>query len=514
MPKNILANLKTQLFPSYQFRYPHIIPIILCLILIILSLVTRVYSGFFYTTFLGDQVRDAIEINKIKSGELVGYGPGSSVGGYFLLPLYYYLILPFTLFSNNPVFYNLGNSILSFFTCFLVVYLVYSLTKKLTKYYRLVLGLLSGIWWAVMYNDQVINTMSWNPGPIPFFLIIYFGFIHKTLTRSLDKLSNYIQYILWFGFGLVVTVLLSLHSTTMFVIPLVTIVFFIEYFLKTKDIKKPLFAIFSAWISLVPYWLAEWQNHGQNTRRIIGLILQSDKESGFLTRINRSLFNLLELGDIFYFIDIQSRTITAFLMAGLIILGLLFNSKKIFWRYYFYFILIYSYTASSYTGTFFVHFKAVIWILPIILVAEILNQFTPRRVNFSKFSQITVYGFLLTFVAFSFISNLQASYIFLESKISNRKTLNTQHLAQALEFLPRNSVICLEKIYIPAFDYINLYLIKKSQKQTTNCGDATYAIMIKNRYEFPKIIKQSHTLSKEKQIFESDALQIYKIQKL
>src|SRR5437764_1311657 len=55
-------------------------------------------------TFLGDEGRDALVAYNILHGHLTLLGPNSSVGGFFLGPVYYYMMAPFLfIFNYDPV---------------------------------------------------------------------------------------------------------------------------------------------------------------------------------------------------------------------------------------------------------------------------------------------------------------------------------------------------------------------------------------------------------------------------
>jgi hypothetical protein len=66
---------------------------------------SRLIACFRYVTFFYyDQVRDAELYVKMWQGNIPNLGPGASVGGYKLLPLYYYLVFPATVLGVDPVF--------------------------------------------------------------------------------------------------------------------------------------------------------------------------------------------------------------------------------------------------------------------------------------------------------------------------------------------------------------------------------------------------------------------------
>src|SRR3990172_12438389 len=91
--KSQISNLKSQIIRN--------LPLILILLL---AGFYRLYKIQDYMTFLGDEGRDALVVDNILHGKLTLLGPTSSVGGFFLGPIYYYFMAPFLwLFNYNPV---------------------------------------------------------------------------------------------------------------------------------------------------------------------------------------------------------------------------------------------------------------------------------------------------------------------------------------------------------------------------------------------------------------------------
>src|SRR6266480_1176960 len=77
---------------------------ILLFLILIFAAFLRLYKIADYMTFLGDEGRDVLVVYNILHGHLTLLGPTSSVGGFFLGPVYYYFMAPFLwLFNYNPV---------------------------------------------------------------------------------------------------------------------------------------------------------------------------------------------------------------------------------------------------------------------------------------------------------------------------------------------------------------------------------------------------------------------------
>src|SRR5258706_14058526 len=72
--------------------------------ILILAAFLRLYRIRDYMTFLGDEGRDVLVVYNILHGHFTLLGPTSSVGGFFLGPIYYYFMAPFLwIFNYDPV---------------------------------------------------------------------------------------------------------------------------------------------------------------------------------------------------------------------------------------------------------------------------------------------------------------------------------------------------------------------------------------------------------------------------
>src|SRR6266568_1185891 len=103
------------------------LPVILLLLILLLAAFLRLYKIADYMTFLGDEGRDVLVVYNILHGHLTLLGPTSSVGGFFLGPIYYYFMAPFLLlFNYNPV----GPSVMIGLLGVITVWLVYYISKE------------------------------------------------------------------------------------------------------------------------------------------------------------------------------------------------------------------------------------------------------------------------------------------------------------------------------------------------------------------------------------------------
>ena len=78
--------------------------IILLGVIMLLAAFMRLYKVRDYIVFLGDEGRDVMVVRDILHGHLTFLGPTASVGGFYLGPIYYYMMAPFLFLANyDPV---------------------------------------------------------------------------------------------------------------------------------------------------------------------------------------------------------------------------------------------------------------------------------------------------------------------------------------------------------------------------------------------------------------------------
>ena len=142
------------------------------LFLVLIASILRLWNIEGHMTFLGDEGRDALVLlNIFQEGRLTLLGPSASVGGFFLGPAYYYLVIPgFLLFGMSPVGMAFEVAVLGFAT----VIILYLLIKKY-------LGFLPAILATLLYSVSPVVVMfsrsSWNPNILPFLSLLIFVFL-------------------------------------------------------------------------------------------------------------------------------------------------------------------------------------------------------------------------------------------------------------------------------------------------------------------------------------------------
>ncbi|NEQ74490.1 MAG: hypothetical protein F6K23_16490 [Okeania sp. SIO2C9] len=465
---------------------------ILIVLAITIGFITRIFAVFQYVTFdIGpdpDQIRDAFTVMKIWEGQMPTLGPSSTVGGYHILPLYYYLFFPFTLLGANPAFQAFPNSLFSFLSIPLLGYLVYELLENISTPKRILFGSLASFWYSVIFPEIFISNFQWNPCSIPFFLLI-FTLLFKYQMES--RGSFLFSAILWIFSGITLAILVSLHSSTMFVMPLVFIISCLIFLIKNfrrnkKSILLPILAAFSALITLLPYWIGEVSRGFRNTKLIIKTVIGSSggSESGILVSLWEKIYRIFStyflLGQQTYFFGSS----VFYLAVSIVFMSLVtylaiakFRGNKNIWYILGITWIIYLYAASNLDkANFIFYYKLLILFSPIILTVVSLGY-----LDYSRTVNKVIAAFIGICIIFSTVTNLGYEYRFLLSKYGSNRLMNTGELTQLLRQIPENSTICDPKVKrkrasLNQYNYIDSYITNRGIKVVDDCQKGNYVI--------------------------------------
>lgn len=149
---------------------------------LLLAAFLRVYRLSDYMTFLGDEGRDALIVYEILHGKFTLLGPMASVGGFFMGPIYYYLIAPFLwLFNYDPS----GPAFMVAVFGVMTVLLVYKTGKFLFGFRA---GVVAATLYAISPLTVAYSRSSWNPNLMPFFSLIILFTLYYAFRKSSKKL--------------------------------------------------------------------------------------------------------------------------------------------------------------------------------------------------------------------------------------------------------------------------------------------------------------------------------------
>ncbi|AFY79186.1 hypothetical protein Ple7327_4045 [Pleurocapsa sp. PCC 7327] len=455
---------------------------------------SRLVAVFRYITFFyPDQVRDAEVYMSMWQGKLPTLGPGASVGGYKLLPLYYYLVFPSTILGVDPVFQVLPNALLSFLSIPLLMYFVYQLLEKTENSKRLFLAALAGFWYSLLFVEIFINTYHWNPGPIPFFMLCFL-LLYKWQLEA--KLPHSAQVGLWILYGIVLAILVSLHSTTLFVMPVAFIASCILFISRNrKNPKKcllPLLSVAAAIVSLAPYWRGELSRNWTNTKGILTKITSASAEAGnrnILERIGKAFQTFIELAQQAYFLGFSGwRTAISIAFFSLLLVLAFLTYKKykgnstitLFLAFTW---LVYLYAASNFWGLSVIHNKFIILFAPILITVVALDS-----LDFSSLLNKIAIAILTLLILLSIILNLNFNTKLFASKYGADRAISTADIVEIFEQIPAKSTVCDLKAEEKwqlfnisySYKYLDKYISKRDLKFVKNCQPGNYALQPKN----------------------------------
>lgn len=196
----------------------------LIILILIVGAFLRLYKIDEYMTFLGDEGRDVIVVrNLLVKADPILIGPGTSVGGMYLGPLYYYFMAPFLLLSNfNPVGPAIGVALLGVAT----IYLVYLVGLE---WFTKGTGLIAAFIYAISPTVITYSHSSWNPNIMPFFALLSIYSIWKVWKED--------KHILLILTAISMAFVFQSHYLGTLLVPVVGLVWF-AYILKNWKIKN------------------------------------------------------------------------------------------------------------------------------------------------------------------------------------------------------------------------------------------------------------------------------------
>jgi 4-amino-4-deoxy-L-arabinose transferase-like glycosyltransferase len=225
--------------------------------------------------FLGDEGRDALVVWEMLHGDLTLLGPTSSVGGFFLGPIYYYLMAPFLWLSNyDPV----GPAIMVVLFGLTTIYLVYRLGKE---FFGPIAGIIAALLYAVSPIIITYSRSSWNPNVFPFFTITSLYSLYKAVEKN--------KWWLFVLSGILMGINLQIHYLATFVGAIMFFyVTFVDFRLKAvwvKELVKRYALMLGGFlIGFSPFIAFEVRHSFTNSQNIINFIFNSP-DTGFAGNI-------------------------------------------------------------------------------------------------------------------------------------------------------------------------------------------------------------------------------------
>jgi hypothetical protein len=447
--QDLIQLLFLQFNLSMNFKNLKLTAIITAISVFVFGIIARVIGLFYYTQFLGDQVRDQGVYIGISQGKLPFLGPESSIGGYSIPPLYYYISNIFGFWNPyNPNLAIVSNTIFSILTIPLGAYLVFLMLPKLEINKRFIASGIFSVIWSVFYLDIIHNSQEWNPSSLNFFFFAFVIIFHLIFQNNLSKSKN---KVLWVLQGINLAILISLHSSALFVFPPIFLVLVIIYLSKNFKLwYLPSVSILTFLISLSPYWIGEFRSNFLNSKTILDTIFNKNKQPvGILDKLQKLFEDIGRFGDQAYFHTINQVNIFWFVMLISILLisfrfKILKNSAILI---YFFCCFIFFLALSNYDGFVYQHYMVIVWSLGLVL--PIIAISTEQKNKFLTIFKFPIYLFFISV----FLLNTNATINLLKTKASSQRIPNTKDFAQIISILPNNSKLCSEENQVPVFAF-------------------------------------------------------------
>lgn len=305
------------------------------ILLFLLSFTVRAVVGLKTLPFSQDQARDASLMRDIKASgsSWVSLGPKTSIGDFYLPPLYYQIDYWLSELTNfNPfVMMWFGIIIESFTPCLIFLLLLELIDSKI--------ALLTAATYALSPFVVPYAIASWNPSTIPFFttLALYTAFMYVFHHRR--------AYLVLYFIAIAVAAQFHFQSAVLVGSGLLLLVSLIQ---RRQDLRFIGVGLAIVILSLSSYFFGEVKHNWENSRSIIDYF--TSEHSHIYARLSKTEYLFSFLPDFFDRVFLKINTpfrllgyITFFGgQIALLLLSLRKNKKALWILVYFWFIVIMS----------------------------------------------------------------------------------------------------------------------------------------------------------------------------
>ena len=223
----------------------------------------RLYRISEYMTFLGDEGRDMLVVKRmIVDHKFTLLGPTASVGGFFMGPMYYYLMLPFLwLWNLDPT----GPAVMVALFGIATLYIVFHVGNEMFGY---AVGLIAASLYAISPIIISYSRSSWNPNLVPFFSVLAMYGLWRVVVRKNFRFMFVVG--LLFGFGI------QHHYVFLFLVPVAGI--FLAYYHHTvHDVSLYLYGLAGFIVGFSPYLAFEFRHEFANSRAILRFLAEGNE---------------------------------------------------------------------------------------------------------------------------------------------------------------------------------------------------------------------------------------------
>lgn len=361
--------------------------------LTLLVIMVGVRMWFFpeHVHFANDEARDAFRVQEIVNGQLRLTGPEMSVGGFYLGPLFYYLLVPFfVLFNGHPAY----GALLIVATSMFTVIVVYAFA---IKHFSKELGLISA---AILGFSSyfLLYSWSWNPHVVSLISIAVFWLLFELFFKKGKHVKKHLVIL-----GLVLGVGLHFHGQVLWLIVLSLI--FLSVF--TAHSKKEIWVRILGGVALMqmPTILHELSSGGAGLQAITDWFAANRQAVSFPERIIGGFSSFVELsGKVFWpFSGEDARLEAVFLTPLLFILirkPLTFSTfprtkKGVLMVLLSGFLGVFAFSFLVITGVKYLHFLTVLFPIIALLLGLLYAELLQMERVFKGIAALFVVGLLL-----------------------------------------------------------------------------------------------------------------------
>ncbi len=250
-------------------------------LLLIIGAYLRFYRIYDFATFLGDQGRDALIVRDIATFKhFTAIGAPTSIGGIFLGPFFYYLMVPFLLlFRFNPAGMAAGTGIISLIG-------IIGMYVVLQKEFGRSVALITSVF--VLFSGTLIDLSryAWNPNPLPYFAFFTLYFL------SLSLQSEHIIY--GFLFGAFLSLSIQLHYLALLLVVPAGLVWFFALLgtgKKTAYLKQAGMTILGFLVFISPLIIFDLKHQFINSKNFIAFISKGEtvESSPYMNRLQDTM---------------------------------------------------------------------------------------------------------------------------------------------------------------------------------------------------------------------------------
>lgn len=251
----------------------------LIILVLIVALFLRLYNLSATVTFLEDEGRDLLIMNRMIDTHLpVLLGPQTSTGSMYLGPLYYYIVTPALFLAKlNP----LGPIIFIALTGVFTVWLLY---KVASKWFGKFAGICTALMYAILPLPVTFTRNSWNPNLAPVFSLLITWYLVKIIEEKEYTFKNF------FLLGIFSGALIQMHYMALLFIAGIglSLILYLRKSLGSLA-KGVVFAGLGFILILSPFIAFEVRNNFVNTRAITRFI-EAKEEHNIRYSLPASLF--------------------------------------------------------------------------------------------------------------------------------------------------------------------------------------------------------------------------------